>query len=73
VCSNNGRVVDKKERKGIKMGTIFQDMSTSALSTVLAAVIMMSQHCKAISAVAFRCVIAVITPLAFVLAFIILM
>jgi len=51
----------------------FSSTSTTPLSTVLAAMIMMSRSCIAISAVAFGCVIAVIAPLAFLFAFMILM
>jgi len=51
----------------------FCSTSTTPLSTVLAAVVMMSRYCRAISAVAFGCVMAVIVPLAFLLAFMILM
>jgi len=43
------------------------------LSTVHAAVLIMSWYCIAISAIAFWCMIAVIAPLAFLLAFMILM
>ena len=43
--------------------------STTPLSTVLAAVMMRSRYCWAISAVAFGCVIALIPPLACHLAF----
>jgi len=51
----------------------FSSMSTTPLSTLHAAVMMMSRYCRAISAVAFCCVIAVIAPVAFLLAFMILM
>ena len=50
----------------------FSATSTTTLSTVLAAVMMMSPYLGAISAVAFWCVIAVVTLLGFLLAFMIL-
>jgi len=51
----------------------FSSTSTTPSSTVLTAVMMMSRYCRAISAVAFGCVIAEIAPLAFLLALMILM
>jgi len=51
----------------------FPSTSTTPLSTVLAAVMMRSQYRRAISAVAFWCVIAVMVPFAFLLAFMIQM
>jgi len=51
----------------------FSSKSTTPLSSVLPAVMMMSQYCSAISAVALGCVIAVIAPLACVLQCMILM
>ena len=51
----------------------FPSTFTTPLSTVLAVVMMMSRYRRAISGVAFWCVIAVIVPLAFLLAFMILM
>ena len=47
--------------------------STTSFWTVLAAVMMMSGYCTAISAAAFWCAIAVTAPLALLLAFMILM
>ena len=56
--------------------TLLQDSSSSTsttpLLTVLTAVMMISQYRRAISAVAFWCVIAMIAPLAFLLALMIL-
>jgi len=49
----------------------FPSTSMIPLSTDLAALIMISQYRRAISAVAFWCVIAVIVPFAFLLAFMI--
>ena len=49
----------------------FAATSTTPLSTVLDAVMVMSRYCRAIAAVAFRCVMAVISPLASLLAFMI--
>jgi len=51
----------------------FSSTSTNPLSIVLAAVMMISRYCRGISAVAVHCVIAVIAPLAFHLAFMIVM
>jgi hypothetical protein len=47
--------------------------STTPFLTVLAAVMMTSHYNRAISAIAFRCVIAVMSPLVFLLGFMILM
>jgi len=51
----------------------FSWTSTTLWTTVLAAVMMMSRCCRAISAIAFGCVITVIAPLAFLMGFMILM
>jgi len=51
----------------------FSLTSTTTLSTVPAAVMMMSRYPRAIFAVAFWCLLVVIAPLAFFLAFMILM
>jgi hypothetical protein len=51
----------------------FSSTSPTPLSTVLAGLMMMAQYHSAVSAVEFECVIPVITPLAFLLTFMILM